>query len=489
MDLLKQLIRVDDSLEQPVYLQITNAFIHHIQQGRLRAGLKLPGSREAASTLQINRMTMVAAYRELEAQGWIELLPRKGSFVSTSLPQIKPSQIMKGPNQFTYPVSPGFPFNKNKVVPVPSGDFPSTGKLIFNDGFPDVRLAPVEDLAKCMRRLGRLSSNKKYMMYGGAQGTTVLRETLSDFLCDTRGLSIKPGNILVTRGAQMGIYIAASIVLQPGDHMIAGTPGYRGANLTFQQLKANIHHVPVEDDGIDVDAIERICKKKTIKMVYVISHHHNPTTVTLSPDKRLRLLALAAKYRFAILEDDYDYDFHYASKPVMPMASLDRNGSVIYIGSLTKTIAPSIRFGFMIAPLNFIDSAVHFRKYLDTQGDSLMENAIAELYKDGTIERHIKKSVRLYRERRDHLCELLQQELPQRASFRIPDGGMSVWTSFPGADLIKTSARALKKGLVIADGTKYDIGNMKYNSVRLGFASLNFSEQERAIAILKDALI
>jgi len=136
----------------------------------------------------------------------------------------------------------------------------------------------------------------------------------------------------------------------------------------------------------------------------VIPHHHNPTTVTLTPERRIRLLELSVKYKFAIIEDDYDYDFHYASKPMMPMASLDRHGSVIYIGTLTKTLAPAIRIGFMVAPEHFIRHAVWLRKALDTQGDSLMENAIAGLYKDGTIASHIKRSVKLYKERRDHLC-------------------------------------------------------------------------------------
>src|SRR5690606_15329308 len=118
-------------------------------------------------------------------------------------------------------------------------------------------------------------------------------------------------------------------------------------------------------------------------------------------ERRLALLQLAARYKFAILEDDYDYDFHYASKPIMPMASIDTKGSVIYIGTMTKTLAPSIRFGFMVAREGFINAATTFRKYIDTQGDSLMENALASMLADGTITRHIKKSLKLYRDRRD----------------------------------------------------------------------------------------
>jgi GntR family transcriptional regulator/MocR family aminotransferase len=315
-----------------------------------------------------------------------------------------------------------------------------------------------------------------------------LRQTLADFLCDTRGLSITADNILITKGAQMGIFIASSVLINPNDNVIVGVPGYNMANITFQQLGANLNYVSVDSAGIDINAIEKLCKKKKIRMVYVIPHHHNPTTVTLSPERRMHLLRLAAKYRFAIIEDDYDYDFHYSSKPIMPMASHDSKGNVIYIGTLTKTFAPAVRFGFIVAPREFIQTVTHFRKNVDTQGDSLMENAIAELYKDGTIVRHIKKSVKLYKERRDHFCDWLQKELSDHISFKVPDGGMSVWTHFLNHDLKKIASNAFNRGLIIKDGTDYDTGKQKFNAVRLGFASLNFKEQIQAVKILKEVM-
>ena len=171
---------------------------------------------------------------------------------------------------------------------------------------------------------------------------------------------------------------------------------------------------------------------------------------------------------------------------MMPMASHDRNGNVIYIGALSKSLAPAIRVGFIVAPAAFIRTATYLRKSIDTQGDSLVENAIAELYKDGTIVRHIKRSVKLYKDRRDHFCQLLRQELGGAVSFGIPEGGMSVWTNFLKNHLPVVVARAYKKGLILGDGSDYDTGEIKYNSVGLGFASLNFKEQEKAVALLKE---
>lgn len=486
MPLLNELISIDPQAGVAVYLQIANLFIHHIRHGRLREGLKLPGSRELAGMLGVNRMTVVAAYQELEAQGWIDMLPKKGTFVKAKLPLLLPKHLSGDVTGRSLPAQPGFTYDKDKIIPVAFSDFPLAGKLAFNDGFPDVRLAPIEELTRCMRSLSRLAANKKYLLYGGAQGTLMLRKTLAHFLCDTRGLSITADNLLITKGAQMGIFIAASVIISPGDEVIVGLPGYNMANITFGQLGARMNYVPVDENGIDTSVIEKLCGKKKIRMVYVIPHHHNPTTVTLSPERRMHLLKLATKYKFAIIEDDYDYDFHYSSKPIMPMASYDSKGNVIYIGTLTKTFAPAVRIGFMVAPKDFIQTGTYFRKMMDTQGDSLMENAIAELYKDGTIARHIKKSVKLYKERRDHFCNCLQKELGDRVAFKVPDGGMSVWTTFVQHDLKLIAGKAYDRGLIMKDGTSYDTGKWHFNSVRLGFASLNLKEQQQALKILRE---
>jgi GntR family transcriptional regulator/MocR family aminotransferase len=488
MNQLKEWINIDHDSDTPVYLQVANAFIHNIMNGRLRKGLKLSGSRIIAGELEINRMTIVAAFDELAAQGWIQMIPRKGTFISNELPALNPSKITGSTEVFCVPDKPIYPVNINRVIPYPSAGFPDMSRLIINDGFPDTRLAPTDMLMRNMRRLTVLKPYRRYLMYGGPEGTEIFRRTMAEVLRDTRGIPVNKENILITRGSQMAIFIATSLLVKPGEDIIVGEPGYFGGNRTFEQLGAVLNRVNVDENGIDVDQVEAICKVKKIRMIYVIPHHHHPTTVTLTPDRRIRLLALAARYKFAILEDDYDYDFHYASKPMMPMASLDRQGSVIYIGTLTKTLAPAFRVGFMAASADFIKLAANFRRYIDHQGDSFLENAIASLYKDGTISRHIKKTVRLYKERRDHFCELLETELGPNVSFQVPDGGMSVWLTFKNHNLPQLSVEALMKGLVFSTGVEYNTFTTKYNAARFGFASLNNNEQIAAIAIIKKCM-
>ncbi len=488
MPLISELIIIDKTSGTPLYLQIAHAIIESIRQGKLRRGLRLPGARRIADLLKINRLTVAAAFEELESQGWVEILPQKGAVVKSNPPMLSPKKLGDGAGIFHLPGKPGFTYIEKKILPYYQPEFPPAGKLVLDDGYADTRLAPVEDLVRSIRSFSRLSFNKKYLTYGGSQGTFFLRETLAAFLNDTRGLSITPENILITKGAQMGLYVASSLLITPNQQVIVGTPGYARANRTFELAGARISYIPVDEKGIDTERVERICKTKTVRMVYVIPHHHHPTTVTLTAERRLHLLELAARYKFAIIEDDYDYDFNYSDNPMMPMASLDRNGNVIYVGTLSKALAPAIRVGFMVAPEKFIRSATALRKAIDTQGDSLIENAVASLYKDGTMERHVKKLVKRYKERRDYFCDLLRQELKDRISFTVPEGGMSVWTRFLDRSLGAVVQRANKNGLIMSDGTDYDTGRFKYNSNGLGFASLNFKEQERAIGILKKSL-
>lgn len=488
MQLIKELIIIDKSSRTPLYLQVSQAIVQGIRQGQLRKGLRLPGARQIADLLGINRLTIAAAFQELELQGWIELVPQRGAFVKINPAVHLPQRLNEQEEVFRLPEAPGFSYEEKQILPYYNPDFPPAGKLVLNDGFPDTRLAPIEELVRSIRSFSRLAFNKKYLTYGGGQGTLYLRETLAAMLNDTRGLSITPANILITKGAQMGLYLVSTMLLKPGQEVIVGTPGYARATRTFQLAGGKVRFIPMDGSGIDTEQIERIARSGKIRMVYVIPHHHHPTTETLVPERRLHLLQLAEKYRFAIIEDDYDYDFHYAGRPMMPMASLDRNGNVIYVGTLTKSLAPAIRVGFMVGPEQFIRSATALRKAIDTQGDSLIENAIAELYKDGTINRHVKKSVRLYKERRDYFCGLLRQELGAHISFSIPEGGMSVWTHFLTSALPAVVDKANRRGLMLSDGTDYDTGRRRYNSTGLGFASLNEKEQEKAIAVLKQAL-
>jgi len=494
-----RLIIIDRSGDTAVYLQIANSIIHHIRMGVLRRGLQLPGTRELAALLGLNRNTIKAALEELQAQGWIEAVPRKGIFVAHDLPEVRVGRSFGGrggaAGGFGVEGSePAMAAGRANFEMWYTDDDPITdrkrhaGNIFIDDGFPDIRLAPMDLFLREIRSLSGLPSFRQYMQYGSPAGTDFLLSTLTTYLNDTRGLHIGKQHLMITRGVQMGTYLAASLLLKPGSHVIVGEPGYAYANKTFEKLGAVVNRVPVDEQGIDVSAVEALCKRKKIALLYVMPHHHSPTTVRLSPQRRIQLLELANRYRVAIIEDDYDYDFHYDSSPVLPMASLDHYGNVIYVGTLSKTLVPAVRIGFMAGPENFIQLAARRRSIIDFQGDAFMELALAGLLRNGAVSRHINKSVRIYHQRRDHFCGLLSDVLRDRVEFVRPEGGMAVWTRWEGVDLRALSEAAAGKGLDISDGTFYNPPGRNYFGLRLGFASLDMSEQDKAVGVLRDCL-
>ena len=480
------LLKIDKSLQIPVYLQIANGIIAQIRQGFLKSGSALPASRLLALNLNVHRKTVIAAYDELYAQSWVETYPRKGIFVAKNLPDVTPRAIVTESKSSSYPQKTFFDVDENKIPFSEVFTAPPSQNLVINDGFPDTRLAPLELLVREYRRFANYQFTPKYLNYGPEQGSENLRIELARFLAETRGLKISPEHILITKGAQMAIYLITKILISKNDTVIAGDPGFLGANDIFKHAEANLELVPLDEYGMDMDAVEAICKKKKVKLLYVIPHHHRPTTVTLSSERRMRLLELGMKYRFAIVEDDYDYDFHYSSSPILPLASLDYGGSVIYIGSFSKTIAPGIRIGFMISPKNLIVQVTRLRRLIDRQGEQLLEEAMANLLKNGDIGRHLKKANKVYHERRDIFCRLLKENLDGLVEFKIPDGGFAVWMKYlNGVKPKEVAEKASLMGLSISNGSAYfEDETYQQPYIRMGFASLTPKEMGNAIEIL-----
>jgi len=287
----------------------------------------------------------------------------------------------------------------------------------------------------------------------------------------------------------MAFYNIFQVILEAGDKVIVGVPGFQVANNIIRIARGEIVEIPIDEYGIDVEEIEGACQRERIKAVFIMPHHHNPTTVSLRADRRMKLLTLSQQYGFAIIEDDYDYDFHYSSSPILPMASLDKSGHVIYVGSLSKTIAPALRMGFIVANKEMIRHITRLSRFMDCHGNIAMERAISILFKEGEMSRYFKKSLKKYHERRDHFCQLLRQELGTAIEFAEPEGGMAAWVKFdPKISLPEVRNKALSQGLVISKSVFHDDKNNHLNAIRMGFASMTEDEATKAVGILKKVI-
>lgn len=480
----KTIIKTEKSSNLPVYLQIANSIIKEIKRGTIKAGGRMPGSRQMAEALSVHRKTIVNAYDELLAQNWLTTTPSKGTFVSEHLPEITPLKFNIGKRKTKDGEGEGFSFKEKSFIHVPSKTWRDmTG---FHDG-PDVRLVPYEIISKTYRSIMNRKSSLINFSYVDGEGKYTLRKVLSDYLNDSRGLQTTYENIFLTRGSQMGIYLATEVLLKKDDNVIIGNLNYEYVNLTFLNRGCKLNRVPVDDDGLDVAAIEKICKRKKIRAVYVTPHHHFPTTVTLSAARRMQLLTLSEKFGFIILEDDYDYDFHYKSAPILPLASADHKGMVIYVGTLSKSVAPALRIGYVVASKKLVMEFARLRQLIDVQGDPFMEQTVAELFLQGEIRRHMKKVLKEYEQRRDFMCAMLKEKLSDVIDFNIPNGGIAIWAKFDKKiNLPELALELRRKDLVLSGGTIHNHSGEKLNSTRMGFGWMNIRETERAINKLNE---
>jgi GntR family transcriptional regulator / MocR family aminotransferase len=478
----KSIININKKAKLPLFLQIANGLTDAIKSGIIQKDTKLLGTRAMAELLEVHRQTVVAAYDELTAQGWIETKASRGTFVSSKITIIKPISLNNTLINNDLKIKTGFNFNKKEYLKLPI--LRGSSALTFDDGFPDIRLAPVDELARAYRSILQKGYQKNLLFYGDTKGEPSLRQEMTTYLKETRGLNISTENLMISRGSMMAIYLTAQTILSAGDRVVVGELGYGSGNLIFQNAGAELIKIRVDDKGLDVEQLAEICKTTPIRLVYITPHHHYPTTVTMPAERRLRLLELAKIYQFCILEDDYDYDFHYSSSPILPLASVDTEGYVIYVGSLCKTISPALRVGYIVAPSDLIEEMSNVRRIIDRQGDNMLEAALAILFKDGTIKRHLKKAQKAYQKRRDVFCEILENECGNVIDFKKPNGGMAVWAKFdPSVFLPKLSEKAEKMGLKINNGAPYHI-----NAARFGFASTDEDEIEKGIEILKKGL-
>lgn len=477
-------LQLDDSSTLPIFAQIAAGIVGAIRAGRLAPGAPLPGSRALAASLSVHRNTVIAAYRELESQGWASGAQGRGTFVSRALPESRDSSSV-APGALA--ARPHFPLAPAPPEPaVPSSI--SRGLLSLQGGVPDLRLAPVDELARAYRRAVRAPGGAT-LDYGSEYGHPRLRAALAAQVNEARGLAATPEHVLVTRGSQMAFYLVARAVVEPGTVVAVEELGYQPAWEAFRAAGARLAPVPVDERGLRVDTLERLVQAEPVRAVYVTPHHQYPTIVGMAPERRVALLALAKKHRFAIVEDDYDHEIHFHGRPLLPLASADRHGSVVYVATLSKTLAPGVRVGYVVAPRPLVDRMALLRRWVDRQGDPALEHAVAELLEDGVVQRHARRMRRVYEERRNHLVAELEARLSSVVSAEAPSGGLALWARVaPEVNVDEWTERALREGVYVRPTRHFAFDGRTRPFLRLSYAPLTEREITEAVKRLRRAL-
>lgn len=473
-----------------LHTQITQALIEEIRRGRLVRGSPMPGTRDLAERLLVNRKTVVLAYDELVAQGWLETQGRRGTFVAAAFPVSENGLTQQMPTQSIEVVSSGSSSLLTEPGDLTWNGLHQTGLIDFNDGIPDSRMIPYAALSRAFRHALIKTSRNNQLGYGNPRGSLALRQSLVRMLNMERGLACNEDSICLVRGSQMGIYLAARVLVRPGDCVVFERLSYTPAREAFRACGATILNVGQDSYGLIPGDLEQLCRKHRVRAVYVTPHHQYPTTVMMPADRRLRLLALAEQFDFVVVEDDYDHEFHFDHRPMLPMASVDRGGRVIYIGSMSKGLAPGLRVGYVAATQNIVNRCAAAVMQIDRQGNAITELAVNELMESGELKRHLRRALRIYGQRRDAAVEVIRSELAGLVELNTPPGGLALWLSLTnGMDAQLLTARALKHKVRLVPSGHFSVDCCPVPGIRIGYASLDEETFKVGVGFLRQALL
>ncbi|MCH9687372.1 MAG: PLP-dependent aminotransferase family protein [Deltaproteobacteria bacterium] len=473
-----------------MYRRVAQAIAVDIRCGRLPAGTVLPGTRRLAQTLGIHRNTALAAYRELAGEGFIDTRPGLGTFVVERQGTDEPTPLTAARHRV--------PRTAPYRLRTPSGALirrrPHPPGTLVLSHLPAPSEVPGVALARAYRGALRrraddvLDYAQRYDS-GAPFGHPRLRRALAQMLARTRGLMATAEDVLVTTGSQMALYLVALALVEPGDVIAVEGLGYRPVWEAFRFAGAVVVPVGVDREGLCVEELRALTERTAVRAVYVTPHHQHPTGVTLTPPRRRALLELATAHDMAVIEDDYDCQFEYGGRTIRPLASIDPQGRVIYVGSLSKVLAPGLRIGYAVAPNSVLELMAERRCFIDRQGDHALACAVAEMIENGELRRHIGRLHATYRSRRDALAEALQSRLGGAIDFDVPEGGTAVWARVDtGIDVDRWHARAIEHGVVFEPGSSFSLSPGASAHARFGFAGLSVPQLQEAVRRLALAL-
>ncbi|WP_343565611.1 PLP-dependent aminotransferase family protein [Sphingobacterium sp.] len=464
-------MEIDRSSTKAIYLQLADSIAADIQSGRLAPGTALPSSRALATQLKLNRNTVVEAIQQLLSEGWVLSQERRGIFVAEQLPPL---------------LSKAEGSTRSKSL----STLQTPLRIIFDDGNPDSKIVPIDQLGRAYRQIFKRSARWKMMGYADPKGHIDFRQAIVDMLNQERNMNITPANLCISRGSQMAMYLVAQCLLKKDDYIFVESPGYHSAWKIFEHTGATLIQVPVDEHGIIVDdMIPHLKECKNIKAVYLTPHRQYPTTATLSQARRSELIQLSNQYGFTVIEDDYDYEFHFEDTPCYPLASTGELQHSIYIGTLSKVVAPALRIGYLVSKdEQLLHAIAQLRYMIDIQGDNIMEQAVLELIQDGTLRRHIRKATNYYRGKRDFMIKQLDLHLSEHVDYHCPQGGLAVWLACKHqVDWTLLFNKLKEKSIHIPHPDNYHKDD-SYGGLRLGYGALSEEQIEEGIRILADLL-
>ena len=443
-----------------------------ILSGRFAAGDRLPPSRELAAQLGISRSTVTTVYGRLVAEGFAEGRAGGGTVVG---------EVTRTQRRLRRPAA---------IVPhrVAESDPPLNesvrgARYDLRPATPDPRLFPLVAWRQCVTAALQVTPPG----YGNHAGLPELRRALARWVGRSRSVVADPDQVIVTAGTQQAIDLVMRLLVGPGDVVAVENPGYAPVRRLCAVVGGKVAPVPVDAEGIVVDAIP-----PRAKVVFTTPSHQSPTGATMSLSRRRALLSFAERHGVAIIEDDYDSEYRYDDRPLEPLHALDRSGRVIYVGTFSKTLSPSLRLGFAIFPESLVDAAIAMRELMDLQPAVINQQAMVRFIADGHLERHLRKCRKVYRPRHQMVTAFVSEHVAagHLRPFAANHAGLHVAVHLPeGADELDLRSRALAAGVALGDYRDYWADKATAEpGLLIGFGSISNEELPLALDALAGVL-
>jgi GntR family transcriptional regulator / MocR family aminotransferase len=471
-------LKLDKGGGAPVYRQIYEQIRRLILDGHLPPGARLPASRKMAQQYGLGRVTVTAAYSQLEAEGFVESRVGAGTFVvqlpepltaGDEMPAFHPSLSRWG-NRIQDAVTQREPREE-----------PLSGNGLeidfgFGRAFPHIFPYDI-----WRRLLARYLSTDDVMLsrYGSEAGFYPLRQAIAAYLAQWRGVQAKAEQVVVVSGMQQALDILARLLLNAGDEVVVETPGYTAAFELFHLHGAGLTAVPVDDEGLDVRAIPQSSRAR---LAFVTPSNHFPRGGTMPFRRRLALLNWARRHGTLILEDDYDGELRYDSHPVAALQGLDHEGRVVYLGTFSKVLFPALRLGYVVLPPSLLQPFLQAKGLLDRGSPTLTQAAVADFISEGHFEKHLQRLRYEYGERRQVLVTALSEHLGERARWAPTAAGLHVMVYLDEAcDEAQVIRQAAAAGVGVYPGAPYHLQRPSPPSILLGFSGLNPAEIKEGV--------
>jgi GntR family transcriptional regulator / MocR family aminotransferase len=476
-------ILIDNDPARPMYVQLYDWFRSAIVEGRLRSGQKVPSSRRLAAELSISRITVLSAFEQLHAEGYLEGSVGSGTYVAKSIPDHKiklttgnalgrlPTNSEHGPRRVS---KLGTKFLSSPVMP--------RGFRAFQVGLPALDRFPRTIWSRLLIRHSR-QTRKELMAYGNPMGRLACREAIAEYLSVVRGVRCQPSQIMIVTGSQQALDLAARVLLDPGDPVWLEEPAYPGAVRAFAAAGARLVPVRVDQEGLDVN--RGIKRAPNARVAVITPSHQFPLGMTMSATRRVLLLDWATRKGSWIIEDDYDNEYRFGIRPIASLQGLDKDDRVIYVGTFSKVLFPSLRIGYLIIPHDLIPAFTRIRETSDIFPPPLHQEVLTDFIREGHLERHIRRMRMLYLERHDTLVAEIGKRLGP---------GFAVATANAGTYLVLLLPERFRDSVVAEKAAQADISTVplsicyqeepRQQGLILGYGGVNRKQIQEGVSKL-----